>query len=151
MDEPRYIYKLVSESLPATADLPEVLPVSKLDQNSGFMHMSTAGQVPDTLQRFFGDSASVNILRVDFVKLKNDLEKKRQTVDEFELKSKKYEVIWRNPDKVFEDSRPSEGAFPHLYNGFKLGKEEIESVQVWTKGDSWEDAVSRAQDDGWLV
>lgn len=40
--------------------------------------------------------------------------------------------------------------FPHLYNGLKLGKAEIESVAVWENtAEGWDDALSKAQ--SWLV
>jgi hypothetical protein len=40
----------------------------------------------------------------------------------------------------------------HLYNGLKLGKGEIESVELWEKGNGdWDNAVEKAKERGWLV
>lgn len=48
--------------------------------------------------------------------------------------------------------RGGEGLFPHLYNGLKLGKNEVESIQKWENdkdGVGWDSALRRAED--WLV
>lgn len=38
----------------------------------------------------------------------------------------------------------------HLYNGLKLGKDEIECVMVWEKtGGGWDEALKEAE--SWLV
>ena len=40
----------------------------------------------------------------------------------------------------------------HLYNGLKVGKDEVESVATWENGDgSWDQALSKAEADAWLV
>ncbi|KAG1839538.1 hypothetical protein DFJ58DRAFT_105171 [Suillus subalutaceus] len=46
--------------------------------------------------------------------------------------------------------RGGEGMFPHLYNEFKLGKDEVESVQSWERGlDGWDSALRAAA--AWLA
>lgn len=50
--------------------------------------------------------------------------------------------------------RGGEGMFPHLYNGLKLGKDEVESVTSWelpSEGHGWERAVEDAKASRWLV
>jgi hypothetical protein len=37
----------------------------------------------------------------------------------------------------------------HLYNGFKLGKDEIESVATWKNEDGWDKALEKAA--SWLI
>lgn len=66
MSTPTYIYKIVPCTIPIPDPLPEALPVSELDTSSGFIHMSTAHQVPGTLKRFFQDHERVYILRIKY-------------------------------------------------------------------------------------
>jgi uncharacterized protein (DUF952 family) len=71
MSKPTYIYKLVSPPLPDP--LPETLPLSELDSTSGFMHFSTAHQVPRTLKRFFAEEPRVYVLRIDYSVVEKDI------------------------------------------------------------------------------
>lgn len=63
--------------MPASAappsPLPDALPVSELDSSDGFIHLSTALQVPGTLKRFFSDKDSVYILRIIYTKVEKDI------------------------------------------------------------------------------
>ena len=43
--------------------------LSELDYKDGFIHMSTAKQVPKTLERFFADVPSVTLLRMEYERL----------------------------------------------------------------------------------
>lgn len=43
--------------------------LSELDYKDGYIHMSTAKQVPKTLERFFADVPSVTLLRMDYGRL----------------------------------------------------------------------------------
>jgi uncharacterized protein (DUF952 family) len=61
---PTYIYKIVPSSAPPPSPLPDALPVSDLDQNDRFIHLSTSLQVPGTLKRFFAEEDRVYILRI---------------------------------------------------------------------------------------
>ncbi|KAG6332118.1 hypothetical protein ID866_6970 [Astraeus odoratus] len=136
---PTYVYKLVSHTActPISAeDLPEKLPVSCIDQASGFVHLSTAQQVPNTLKFFFGRDPHVHILRIPYARVEKD-------------------IRWEDPKAEVCGPRGGEGVFPHLYNGLKLGKDEVESVRVLTRltdseeGKEWEAALQDAKD--WLV
>jgi len=130
--KPTYIYKLIPSSAPPPDPLPPVLPVSDLDRSSGFIHLSTAKQVPNTLKRFFTDEPRVYILRLQY----DPLEQK---------------IRWEDPKGEVCGPRGGEGMFPHLYNDLKVGSEEVESVAAWDRreGESWDDVIKRGED--WLV
>ncbi|KAL1966576.1 hypothetical protein VTN77DRAFT_3987 [Rasamsonia byssochlamydoides] len=128
--KPTYIYKLIPSTAPVPDDLPERLPVSDLDQRSGFIHLSTAPQVPNTLKFFFKGEPLVYVLRIEYERVEKD-------------------IRWESPDATVCGPRGGEGMFPHLYNGLKLGKDEIESVAVWHNENGWDEALKKAE--SWLV
>jgi uncharacterized protein (DUF952 family) len=138
---PTYIYKLIPHTaappLPPNP-LPSALPVSQLDKSSGFIHLSTAPQVLGTLVHFFTDDPRVYVLRVPYASMQKH-------------------IRWEDPKGEVCGDRPGEGLFPHLYNGLRLGKEEVESVVCWEREGAqegrkaWEELVKRAEQDGWLV
>ncbi|KAN0069661.1 Protein of unknown function (DUF952) domain containing protein [Elaphomyces granulatus] len=128
--KPRYIYKLVSATAPVPESLPEKLPVSDIDSRSGFIHLSTAPQVRNTLHYFFKAEPIVYVLRIEYDYVEND-------------------IRWEDPDGNVCGPRGGEGMFPHLYNELKLGKDEIESVAVWKNEGGWDDALKKAE--SWLV
>ncbi|MCJ1442270.1 MAG: hypothetical protein MMC23_002763 [Stictis urceolatum] len=128
MSTPKYIYKILPSTPPPPTPLPLSLPVSTLDRNSGFMHMSTAKQVLGTLKNFFANDDFVYILRVPY-----------ERVEKF--------IQWDAPDEKNCGPRPDEGAFPHIYNGFKLGREEVDVVGRWERGQGWENGGGELE--GW--
>jgi len=73
MSTPTYIYKIVPSSTPPPNPLPERLPVSELDNADGFLHLSTAVQIPRTLTRFFANTDKVYILRIEYKNLEKDI------------------------------------------------------------------------------
>lgn len=140
-----YIYKIVSSATPvpktSSGRLPEdyILPPSNLDKESGFIHMSTAAQVSNTLKLFFHAPAStrvsVHIFKVPYKPLEE-----------------KGLVKWEDPDGRVS----AEGSFPHIYDDrkFKLSHEEVESLAeiVSESGENgWEAVLTRATKNGWLV
>ncbi|KAH8693790.1 hypothetical protein BGW36DRAFT_383715 [Talaromyces proteolyticus] len=127
---PRYVYKLVPSTAPIPETLPDQLPVSDLDQRSGFVHLSSATQIPNTLKFFFKNEPLVYVLRIVYDKVEKD-------------------IRWESPDATVCGPRGGEGMFPHLYNGLKLGKDEIESVATWKNVDGWDDALQNAG--SWLI
>ncbi|ETW79007.1 hypothetical protein HETIRDRAFT_324453 [Heterobasidion irregulare TC 32-1] len=130
--KPKYVYKLIPSSslVPEHAQLPDALPVSDLDQSSGFIHLSTATQVPGTLKFFFKDVSRVYVLRIVYDKVED-------------------KIRWEDPQAQVCGARGGEGVFPHLYNGLRLGKDEVERVETLEKGDDdWGQAVHSAS---WLV
>ncbi|OAX36621.1 hypothetical protein K503DRAFT_793306 [Rhizopogon vinicolor AM-OR11-026] len=130
--KPTYIYKLIPSSAPPPDPLPDRLPVSDLDQTSGFVHLSTSLQVPNTLKFFFKDDPRAYILRIPY----DPIEKS---------------IKWEDPKAEACGPRGGEGMFPHLYNEYKLGKDEVESVQTLEKGPdgSWDSALKAAE--AWLT
>jgi uncharacterized protein (DUF952 family) len=92
-DAPKYVYKLVPSSAPIPESLPERLPISDLDQQSGFIHLSTALQVPNTLKLFFKDEPLVYVLRIGY-----------ENVQE--------KIRWESPDAKVCGPRGGEGMFP---------------------------------------
>ncbi|KAF8582994.1 hypothetical protein K439DRAFT_1390944 [Ramaria rubella] len=131
MPNPSFVYKLVPSSSPLPVPLPEALPVSDLDSKSGFVHLSTAVQIPGTLKHFFADSSTVYVLKVPYAVIEKD-------------------VRWEDPKAEVCGERGGEGMFPHLYNGLRLGNAEIESFQLWMKTEGgWEEALEKAR--AWLV
>ena len=128
--KPTYIYKLIPSTAAPPDPLPEKLPVSDLDTRSGFVHLSTSVQVPNTLKYFFGDEPRVYVLRVSYDRVEKDIK-------------------WEDPKAEACGPRGGEGMFPHLYNGLKLGKDEVESVAVWENEGGWDVALTKAEN--WLI
>ncbi|KAI8986195.1 hypothetical protein BD414DRAFT_487942 [Trametes punicea] len=58
-----YVYKILPA--PPPTPLPAALPLSDLDRHDGFVHLSTAAQVPTTAALFFAPHASLALLKVD--------------------------------------------------------------------------------------
>ena len=132
--KPTCIYKLIPSSAPPPDPLPTALPVSELDSSSGFIHLSTSKQVRNTLKYFFADEPRIYVLRLAY-----------DPLEEQKL------IRWEDPKAEVCGARGGEGMFPHLYNGLKLGKDEVESVATWVRGEgeSWEDVAERETE--WLV
>lgn len=90
---PFYVYKLVPSTHPVHHPLPERLPVSDIDQESGFIHLSTAFQLPNTLKSFFTDELLVYVLRIEYHNVEQD-------------------IRWETPEGNVCGPRPNEGLFP---------------------------------------
>ncbi|KAG1817381.1 hypothetical protein EV424DRAFT_1036850 [Suillus variegatus] len=129
--KPTYIYKLIPTSAAPPDPLPDRLPVSDLDLTDGFIHLSTARQVPNTLINIFKDHDKVYVLRIPYDPVETNIK-------------------WEDPKAEVCGPRGGEGMFPHLYNEFKLGKDEVESVQLWENGPGGWDSVLQAAE-AWLV
>lgn len=91
--EPYYVYKLIPSTLPVREPIPERLPVSEIDRKSGFIHLSTAFQVPNTLKHFFENEPFVYTLRIEYQSVEQD-------------------IRWESPDGDVCGPRPEEGLFP---------------------------------------
>ncbi|PKY06460.1 hypothetical protein P168DRAFT_325325 [Aspergillus campestris IBT 28561] len=128
--EPLYVYKLVPSSSPVREPLPDRLPVSDIDRSSGFIHLSTAFQVPNTLKAFFNDEPLVYVLRIRYAHIAG-------------------ETVWESPEGNVCGPRPKEGLFPHLYNGLRLGKDEVESIAIWNNENGWDKALQQSKP--WLL
>ncbi|KAJ4468759.1 hypothetical protein J3R30DRAFT_3553841 [Lentinula aciculospora] len=136
--KPNYVYKLVPSSSPVPLDiskLPARLPVSSLDQESGFIHLSTSVQVPNTLKWFFAEDNSVFVLRLPY-----------DSLEEEKI------IRWEDPKAEVCGPRGGEGMFPHLYNGFKLGGDEVDSIKLLEQVDgTWDKTIENVIEAGWLV
>ncbi|KAI9167596.1 hypothetical protein HJFPF1_03727 [Paramyrothecium foliicola] len=125
-----YIYKILPSSPPEP--LPAEFPLSDLDRNDGFVHLSTATQagppsptpnvrlanvwqVPQTGDLFFKDFKRLWIVKLDLANFEKDLK-------------------W-------------EGGFPHLYGNF--GAAGIESIQKFERaeGQTWTQSMAGSE---WL-
>lgn len=93
MSEPSFLYKLIPSSSSVQQPLPECLPVSDLDQKSGFVHLSTSLQVPNTLKIFFKDEPLVYVLRIPYDRVAQD-------------------IRFEDPEGRVCGPRPEEGLFP---------------------------------------
>lgn len=100
---PKYVYKILPEAPPDP--LPTSLPLSALDTQDGFIHLSTAPQTSVTAGRFFSTSETLWLLKVP-------IERVESNVKWEEMKS---------------------GCFPHLYSA-GLGRMEVEDTKAFTKG-----------------
>lgn len=108
--QPRYIYKIVPSSSPVREPLPERLLVSELDQESGFVHLSMAHQVANTLNLFFKEEPLVYILRIEYATVISD-------------------IRWESPDGKVCGPRPGEGLFPvSIYFFFLTSSKKVSSI-----------------------
>ncbi|CAI7662085.1 unnamed protein product [Penicillium discolor] len=130
LSQPRYIYKIVPSTAPVREPIPERLTVSELDQADGFIHLSMAHQVGGTLKAFFTEEPLVYVLRIEYHRVIQD-------------------IRWESPDGKVSGSQPGEGLFPHLYNGLKLGREDVESVAIWQNDEGWDKALTAGKP--WLL
>lgn len=104
----KFVYKLVPTSSPVPDILPERLPVSDIDEKSGFIHLSTAEQIMGTLKSFFAKDAEVYILRLPLAKIEGD-------------------IRWEAPEMDVCGPRDGEGTFPvSFYANDVLRNELIE-------------------------
>ncbi|KAH7906887.1 hypothetical protein BJ138DRAFT_1161554 [Hygrophoropsis aurantiaca] len=132
-----FAYKLVSSSDTPPDPLPERLPVSQLDLQSGYIHLSTSRQVANTLNYFFKEDTHVYILRIRYETVKD-------------------KIRWEDPVTKDCGPRGGEGLFPHIYNddGQGLKRDEVDSVRKMERGDGedmWDAALKLAEKEGWLV
>jgi uncharacterized protein (DUF952 family) len=129
--KPTYVYKIVPSTAAPPDPLPDRLPISPLDEASGFIHLSSAAQVPKTLGLFFAEDERVYILRIPYARVEKD-------------------IRWEDPTAAVRGEYGVEGIFAHLYNGMRLGREEVDLVRVMERlPGGWDDAAERAK--AWLV
>ncbi|KAM0552570.1 hypothetical protein ACHAPJ_007899 [Fusarium lateritium] len=61
---PKYIYKIVPSA--PEDPFPKEHPLSDLDRNDGFIHLSTSTQVPKTADLFFTKASSLWVIKLEF-------------------------------------------------------------------------------------
>ena len=116
---PKFAYKILPEAPPNP--LPESLPLSELDATDGFIHLSTAKQVPATAGRFYSTNSSLWLLKIPLDRIQKD-------------------VRWEGS---------AGGHFPHVY-GAMPGKAEIVDSKEFRNGEG-EDWANKLENDQWLV
>ncbi|PQE21629.1 DUF952 domain protein [Rutstroemia sp. NJR-2017a WRK4] len=125
---PKYIYKILPSSVAPPIPLPDVLPVSELDSRDGFIHLSTSKQLVGTLNAFFSNESHVYLLRIPYSKVAPHV--------------KWEDAIGKTPEEVGGcwDTEGKAGFFPHVYNGLRLGREEVDALGLWKRGEGeWGD------------
>jgi hypothetical protein len=85
--------------------------LTESDSNDGFVHLSTATQVPGVLERYFADIDSVDILRIDVDRLSTwkRVTWDKATNDEGELDWTCVvwdSVVWENTRKGLDQELP---------------------------------------------
>ena len=125
-NDPRYLFPT-----PIPASHTFFLPA--LDYKDGYVHLSTANQLPNTLNRFFADHDEVVLLRLDYKRL-----------------SAFKDVRW--------EPTSSGEAFPHLYGGGGIEGENVDSFKevkrntsLSEKTTAWNDPLEQLRSEGWLV
>jgi uncharacterized protein (DUF952 family) len=146
MSVPTFLYKIIPLSSPPPSPLPDILPPSDLDQRSGFIHLSTAEQIPGTLRLIFKDDTKVYIAKIGYGKVEKDVK-----WEEGSCVAGASEGEGVHFHGKCEPNHGEGDMFPHLYNALRLKKEEIESIAEWERGDTWDGAVNKAKEDGWLT
>ena len=94
--------------------------MSPLDANDGFIHLSTAEQIPATASRFYANTNSLSLLKIPLDRIEGSI---------------RWEEV-------------GSGCFPHLY-GAELGREEVVGVKEFRKevSEPWTNVLSN---DAWL-
>lgn len=119
---PTYLYKILDTAPPSP--LPTRLPLSDLDRNDGFLHLSTSTQVPGTADSYFSDFTELWLLKIEY----NVLAK--GTDADGEVK-KGAEVRWKEVGR---------GCFAHFYGG-DLGKGNVGEVVKVEKAGTWGESL----------
>ncbi|KAJ5009143.1 hypothetical protein K4K57_009349 [Colletotrichum sp. SAR 10_99] len=103
---PKYLYKIVPDAPPSP--LPEEYPLSDLDRNDGFIHLSTAEQVLGTADRFFSSATTLYLLKLPYASLEKGIQ--------------------------WDDLPSGGGCFPHLY-GRNFGAADVEEARGFTRAE----------------
>jgi uncharacterized protein (DUF952 family) len=117
MTTPTYLFKVTTEKPDQTNPKIEL---SDLDRQSGFIHLSTGTQIPQTCNLFFSAIDTLHILKFPYNKIQDRT---------------KWE---RAPDR--------DELFPHVYG--ELWTEEMDSVRTFHKRErTWMDVLG---EEAWL-
>ncbi|KAI0821993.1 hypothetical protein BC628DRAFT_1542570 [Trametes gibbosa] len=127
---PRYVYKILSEAPPTP--IPAALPLSDLDRQDGFIHLSNASQTPITASLFFTRNTTLWLLKVDT----------RTTLEQGGC----YRWVADLP------------GCPHLFSSREgewvdLGRQNVLGWKEVRRAESqnWETALGPLAEEGWLV
>ncbi|KAM7216282.1 Protein of unknown function (DUF952) domain containing protein, partial [Rhypophila decipiens] len=120
---PEFVYKITPDAPPAP--IPEAYPLSDLDRQDGFIHLSTAWQIPITADLFFNTTPKFYILKL---RLSNFDQQK---------------VKW--------DEAEGTNGCPHLYGNF--GGNDVVDVRVFEKRTAeqkWSEVLKEKDEAAWL-
>ncbi|KAH6697022.1 hypothetical protein F5X68DRAFT_1509 [Plectosphaerella plurivora] len=117
---PQYLYKILPSAPPSP--LPADYPLSDLDRNDGFIHFSTAAQVPITAGLFFTTASNLWLLKLPYAPLAED-------------------------DMRWEAASPGT-SYPHLY-GRNFGAKDVVEARGFERaeGQTWGDVFTS---EAWL-
>jgi uncharacterized protein (DUF952 family) len=119
---PKFLYKILPTAPPSP--LPECLPLSDLDRNDGYIHLSTAEQVHGTADKFFTSASELWLLKIEYKVLKAGTDG--------DGTAGKAEIKWEEVGR---------GCFAHLYGG-DLGSGNVaEAMRVDKKG-TWAETLN---------
>ncbi len=122
---PAYLYKILPEAPPSP--LPARLPLSDLDRNDGFIHLSTSTQVPGTADRFFANDTVLWLFKIKYEVLAAGTDGDGTVKQEG-----KAELKW---------DEAGSGCFAHFYGG-DLGNGNILEVMKVEKNGSWGESMT---------
>ena len=115
---PQYLYKILPEAPPDP--LPSSFPKSALDEKDGFIHLSTAEQIPGTASLIYAHANSLSLLKIPLDRIEE---------------ATKWEAT-------------GSGYFPHLYRA-ELVREDVVDVKEFRResGKQWTEVLIN---DAWL-
>jgi hypothetical protein len=125
---PPYVYKILSEEPPNP--LPHTLPLTPLDKQDGFIHLSAGWRTPLTATEFFGSYKTLWLLRVD-----------TQAAGAEEAVFK-----WGDRSGCVHMHAHEEGTWARMGEGVVVAVGRFEKET----GESWEKRLGKAVQDGWL-
>jgi uncharacterized protein (DUF952 family) len=123
---PNYLYKILPAAPPST--LPDRLPLSDLDKNDGYIHLSTSEQVPSTADKFFGNETELYLLKIKYEVLAAGTDGDGKVKAEGNGKA---EVKWEEVGR---------GCFAHFYGGDLGAGNVMEALKVEKKG-TWAETL----------
>ncbi|KAL6711570.1 hypothetical protein ACN47E_004504 [Coniothyrium glycines] len=125
---PTYLYKILPSAPPSP--LPARLPLSDLDRNDGYIHLSTSEQVPGTADKFFSNVAELWLLRIKYDVLAAGTDGNGN--GSVNVAAQTAELRWE------ENAR---GSFAHLY-GADLGSGNVEGAFRVQKQGTWAESLN---------
>ncbi|KAM7185399.1 Protein of unknown function (DUF952) domain containing protein [Naviculisporaceae sp. PSN 640] len=120
---PEFVYKITPDAPPDP--VPEAYPLSELDRQDGFVHLSTSWQIPITADLYFSQVPKFWIIKL---RLSN-----------FDL------------TKVKWDEAVGTNGCPHLYDNF--GAKDVVDVRLFEKtaDQKWSEVLGGQDEKAWLV
>ena len=115
---------------PATVEAGTILPRTPLDDSDGFVHLSTASQVPYVLSKFYSSATpsteKVLLFKLDYAKLAD------------------------GEDLRWEPAGKDGSVFAHVYGGDVKWKHVLGWLEVERGSEGWNNVLSGMVEEGWL-